>query len=110
MGSFLRRHGLVWLPQLNVLQGQMAIAGPRPERPLFAQRMSELIPIYQQRHCVKPGVTGWARIHRKPGDEQDSLKDLEYDLYYLENLSPLMDFFILLLSLRAADRPDDSAF
>jgi lipopolysaccharide/colanic/teichoic acid biosynthesis glycosyltransferase len=110
VGSFLRRHGLVWLPQLlNVLKGQMAIVGPRPERPLFAQRMSELIPIYRQRHRVKPGLTGWARIHRKPDDEQDSLRDLEYDLYYLKNLSPLMDIFILLLSLRAADWADDSA-
>jgi lipopolysaccharide/colanic/teichoic acid biosynthesis glycosyltransferase len=109
-GRFLRRHGLVWLPQLmNVLKGEMAIVGPRPERPLFAMRMNELIPVYRQRHRVKPGVTGWARIHRKPGDHQDSLRDLEYDLYYLENLSPLMDLFILLLSLRADEGPEDSA-
>lgn len=107
-GRFLRRNGLVWLPQLlNVLKGQMAIVGPRPERPLFARRMNELIPVYRLRHLVKPGVTGWSRIHRRPGAEQDSLRDLEYDLYYLENLSPLMDLVILLLSLRAVDRPDE---
>jgi lipopolysaccharide/colanic/teichoic acid biosynthesis glycosyltransferase len=87
----------------------MAMVGPRPERPLFARRMTELIPIYRQRHRVKPGVTGWARIHRKPGDLQDSLRDLEYDLYYLENLSPLMDLFILMLSLRVDDGPEESA-
>jgi lipopolysaccharide/colanic/teichoic acid biosynthesis glycosyltransferase len=110
VGRFLRRHGLVWLPQLlNVLKGEMAIVGPRPERPLFAQRMSEMIPIYRQRHRVKPGLTGWARIHRKPGDAQDSLRDLEYDLYYLKNVSPLMDLFTFVLSLRAVDRLDDSA-
>lgn len=110
VGRYLRRYGIVWLPQLlNVLKGQMVIVGPRPERPLFAQRMNELIPFYRQRHRVKPGVTGWARIHRKPGDAQDSLRDLEYDLYYLENLSPLMDLFILLLSLRAVDPLDESA-
>ena len=111
IGAFLRRYGLVWLPQLlNVLMGQMAMVGPRPERPLFAQRMGELIPVYRQRHTVKPGVTGWARVHRRRGEEQDSLKDLEYDLYYLKNFSLLSDFFILLLSLKAAARSADSGF
>ena len=110
VGRFLRRHGLVWLPQLlNVLRGEMAMVGPRPERPLFARRMNELIPFYRQRHRVKPGFTGWARIHRKRGDRQDSLSDLEFDLYYLENLSPLLDFFILLLSLKTVDESGDSA-
>ena len=105
VGRFLRGWGLVWLPQLlNVLRGEMAMVGPRPERPLFARRMNELIPFYRQRHRVKPGITGWARIHRQAGDEQDSLRDLEYDLYYLENLSPLMDFFVLMLSLRTVGR------
>jgi len=101
IGRFLRRHGLVWLPQLlNVLKGEMAMVGPRPERPLFARRMNELIPFYRQRHFVKPGMTGWARIHRERGEEQDSLQDLEYDLYYLENHATLLDLFILLLSLK----------
>ena len=58
---------------------------------------------------MKPGFTGWARIHRKRGDRQDSLSDLEYDLYYLENLSPLLDFFILLLSLKSVNETGDSA-
>ncbi len=110
VGNFLRRHRLVWLPQfLNVLRGEMAIVGPRPERPQFARRMNELIPVYRQRHRVKPGVTGWARIHRRRGEAQDSLRDLEYDLYYLEHLSPLVDFFILLLSLKTTERSGDSA-
>jgi lipopolysaccharide/colanic/teichoic acid biosynthesis glycosyltransferase len=110
IGNFLRREGLVWFPQLlNVLQGQMVMVGPRPERPLFARRMHELMPVYGLRNRVKPGVTGWARIHRTPGDQQDSLKDFEYDMYYLENLSPLMDFFILLLSLKRVERAGDSA-
>lgn len=110
VGNFLRRHRLVWIPQfLNVLKGEMAMVGPRPERPQFARRMDELIPIYRQRHRVKPGVTGWARIHRRRGEAQDSLRDLEYDLYYLENLSPLVDFFIVLLSLKTTERYGDSA-
>jgi lipopolysaccharide/colanic/teichoic acid biosynthesis glycosyltransferase len=110
VGRFLRRHGLVWLPQLlNVLKGEMAMVGPRPERPLFARRMNELIPVYRQRHSVKPGVTGWARIHRKRGESQDSLRDLEYDLYYLENFSPLVDFVILMLSLQRGEPSGDSA-
>ncbi|HWE49374.1 MAG TPA: sugar transferase [Bryobacteraceae bacterium] len=109
IGRFLQRRGLAWLPQLlNVLKGQMAIVGPRPERPLFDRRMHDLIPVYGLRNRVKPGVTGWARIHRKPGDQQDSVKDFEYDLYYLENLSPLMDFFIMLLSLKRVERAGDS--
>jgi lipopolysaccharide/colanic/teichoic acid biosynthesis glycosyltransferase len=104
IGRFLQRRRLVWLPQmLNVLKGQMAMVGPRPERPLFARRMNDLIPVYPLRNRVKPGVTGWARIHRKPGDQQDSVKDFEYDLYYLENLSPLMDLFIMLLSLKRVE-------
>jgi lipopolysaccharide/colanic/teichoic acid biosynthesis glycosyltransferase len=110
VGRFLQRHRLVWLPQLlNVVKGEMAMVGPRPERPHFACRMNELIPVYRQRHRVKPGVTGWARIHRRRGEAQDSLRDLEYDLYYLENLSPLVDFFILLLSLKTTERAGDSA-
>lgn len=101
VGRFLRRHRLVWLPQLlNVLKGEMAMVGPRPERPEFARRMDELIPMYRERHRVKPGLTGWARIHRRRGEAQDSLRDLEYDLYYLDHISPLVDFSILLLSLR----------
>lgn len=110
VGRLLRRRGLVWLPQLlNVLRGQMAMVGPRPERPLFAGRMHDLIPVYGLRNRVKPGVTGWARIHRKPGDQQDSVKDFEYDLYYLENVSPLMDLMIMLLSLKRVERAGDSA-
>ena len=104
VGRFLRRNGLVWLPQLlNVFKGEMAMVGPRPERPAFARRMNELIPYYQQRQSVKPGLTGWARIHRGPSQRQDSLTDLEYDLYYLENRSALLDIFILLLSLRSVE-------
>ena len=71
--------------------------------------MNELIPFYRQRHLVKPGVTGWSRIHRRKDIEQDSLRDLEYDLYYLENRSPLLDFSILLLSLKPKIGFQDSA-
>jgi lipopolysaccharide/colanic/teichoic acid biosynthesis glycosyltransferase len=110
IGRFLRRHGLVWLPLfINVLKGEMAMVGPRPERPQFARRMIEVIPFYALRHRVKPGITGWARIHRRAGDPQDSLRDLEYDLYYLENRSPVLDFFIMLQSLKSAARADESA-
>jgi exopolysaccharide biosynthesis polyprenyl glycosylphosphotransferase len=97
VGGFLRRTRLDELPQLfNVLRGDMAIVGPRPERPEFVSVLSEQIPFYRQRHAVKPGVTGWAQINHKYGDTiEDTIIKLEYDLYYIKNLSTSLDAYII---------------
>ena len=97
IGGFLRKTRLDELPQLfNVVTGKMAIVGPRPERPEFVSVLAEQIPFYRQRHAVKPGVTGWAQINYKYGDTiEDTIVKLEYDLYYIKNLSPSLDLFIM---------------
>jgi exopolysaccharide biosynthesis polyprenyl glycosylphosphotransferase len=97
IGGFLRKTRLDELPQLfNVLATQMSIVGPRPERPEFVRVLSEQIPFYRQRHAVKPGVTGWAQINYKYGESvEDTIVKLEYDLYYIKNLSPTLDAFIM---------------
>ena len=96
LGRIIRRVRLDELPQLfNVLKGNMAIAGPRPERPEFVKTLSEKIPYYRQRHCVKPGITGWAQINYKYGDTiEDTIAKLEYDLYYIKNMSASLDAYI----------------
>jgi len=98
VGAFMRKTRLDELPQLfNVLRGQMSLVGPRPERPQFVAELSEHIPYYVERHCVKPGITGWAQICYPYGSsEQDSLEKLQYDLYYVKNNSLLFDLTILL--------------
>jgi sugar transferase (PEP-CTERM system associated) len=97
IGRWLRRLRLDELPQLfNVVRGEMSIVGPRPERPEFVRTLSEQIPFYRQRHCVRPGVTGWAQINYKYGETlEDTIVKLEYDLYYIKNLSPSLDAYIL---------------
>jgi sugar transferase (PEP-CTERM system associated) len=98
VGSFIRKVRIDELPQLlNVLYGQMSLVGPRPERPEFVAQLAERIPYYVERHCVKPGVTGWAQLCYPYGSsEQDSLEKLQYDLYYVKNNSLLFDLTILL--------------
>ena len=97
LGKWLRQLRLDELPQLfNVLRGEMSIVGPRPERPEFVSVLQETIPYYRQRHCVKPGITGWAQINHKYGDTiEDSLIKLEYDLYYIKNLAVSLDAYIV---------------
>jgi sugar transferase (PEP-CTERM system associated) len=97
VGRFLRKTRLDELPQLfNVVKGEMSIVGPRPERPEFVRTLSEQIPFYRQRHFVKPGITGWAQINHKYGDTlEDTITKLEYDLYYIKNLSPALDAVIM---------------
>jgi sugar transferase (PEP-CTERM system associated) len=96
VGRIIRRTRLDEIPQLfNVLRGEMAIAGPRPERPEFVRTLSDQIPYYRQRHCVKPGITGWAQINYKYGDTiEDTITKLEYDLYYIKNMSVSLDAYI----------------
>ena len=102
VGKWLRLLRLDELPQfLNVLRGEMSLVGPRPERPEFVKTLSEKIPYYRQRHCVKPGITGWAQINHKYGDTlEDTITKLEYDLYYIKNLSPSLDTYIIFHTLK----------
>ncbi|HYI91952.1 MAG TPA: sugar transferase [Bryobacteraceae bacterium] len=103
IGKYLRILRLDELPQIiNVLRGEMSIVGPRPERPEFVQTLSEIIPFYRQRHSVKPGITGWAQINYKYGETiDDAIVKLEYDLYYIKNLSLSLDMYIIFNTLKA---------
>ncbi len=102
VGRWLRKLRIDELPQLwNVLKGEMSIVGPRPERPEFVKILSEQIPYYRQRHCVKPGITGWAQINHKYGDSlDDTIIKLEYDLYYIKHISLSLDAFIIFHTLK----------
>lgn len=98
VGGVIRKGRLDELPQLfNVLKGDMSFVGPRPERPEFVEKLAETIPYYEERHRVKPGLTGWAQVCYSYGDtEEDSIQKLQYDLYYVKNYSVLLDMLILL--------------
>src|SRR5690348_11100499 len=102
VGKQLRKFRLDELPQFfNVLRGDMAVVGPRPERPEFVKTLSEKIPYYRQRHCVKPGITGWAQINYKYSDTlEDTIAKLEFDLYYIKNVSPSLDGYIIFHTLK----------
>ena len=97
VGKYLRRTRLDELPQLyNILKGDMNLVGPRPERPHFVKQLSEIIPFYNLRHSVKPGVTGWAQIKYQYGNSvEDAVEKLQYDLFYVKNLSWLLDLLII---------------
>jgi sugar transferase (PEP-CTERM system associated) len=97
VGSFIRKTRLDELPQLwNVVRGDMSFVGPRPERPYFVSELSRAIPFYQQRHCVKPGLTGWAQVKYRYGSSlEDSMEKLRYDLYYIKHLSVFFDLTIV---------------
>jgi exopolysaccharide biosynthesis polyprenyl glycosylphosphotransferase len=97
IGRWLRTLRLDELPQLfNVVRGDMSIVGPRPERPEFVSVLREKIPYYGQRLCVRPGITGLAQISYKYGDTiEDTIVKLEYDLYYIKNLSWSLDVYII---------------
>ena len=104
VGRWLRKLRIDELPQLiNVLKGEMSLVGPRPERPVFVQGLRESIPYYDLRHTVRPGITGWAQIKFRYGaSAQDSHTKLQYDLYYVKNLSLLLDLQIVLQTARVA--------
>jgi lipopolysaccharide/colanic/teichoic acid biosynthesis glycosyltransferase len=101
-GKWMRRLRLDQLPQLfNVVRGDLAIVGPRPERPEFAAVLEEKIPYYRQRLCVKPGITGWAQINEKEGsDAEDTIQKLGFDRYYIKNLSLALDTYIIFHALK----------
>lgn len=102
IGGFLRRSRIDELPQLvNVLKGDMSFVGPRPERPFFVSQLENDIAFYRERHCVKPGITGWAQIQYPYGASfEDSRRKLEYDLYYIKNYSIFLDILIILQTVR----------
>jgi sugar transferase (PEP-CTERM system associated) len=102
VGAFLRRTRIDELPQLlNVLRGEMSFVGPRPERPVFVAELARQIPLYNERHMVKAGLTGWAQINYPYGASVDEARSkLSYDLYYVKNFSVLFDLVILLQTLR----------
>ena len=97
VGQFIRRTRIDELPQiLNILRGEMSFVGPRPERPQFVSELAAKIPYYNERHRVKPGLTGWAQLCYPYGaSDDDSREKLQYDLYYLKNHSVLLDVLIL---------------
>jgi lipopolysaccharide/colanic/teichoic acid biosynthesis glycosyltransferase len=96
VGRFLRRSRLDELPQLwNVLRGDMSLVGPRPERPVFVQQLQTVIPFYNLRHTVKPGLTGWAQINYEYGSSvEDAVEKLQYDLFYIKHMSWVLDTLI----------------
>jgi exopolysaccharide biosynthesis polyprenyl glycosylphosphotransferase len=98
VGKILRRTRLDEIPQfINVLDGNMSLIGPRPERPFFVEQLSKEIPLYRRRLKVRPGITGWAQVKHKYDESIDDVrKKVEYDLYYIENMSIRMDLKILL--------------
>ncbi len=102
LGKFLRKSRLDEIPQLyNVLWGDMALVGPRPERPEFVEKLKEEIPYYSKRHTLKPGVTGWAQVKYPYGASiEDSHEKLKYDLYYIKHYSLLLDFIIVLETIK----------
>lgn len=101
MGRILRRARLDEIPQLiNVLDGDMSLVGPRPERPFFVEQLSKEIPLYKRRLKVRPGITGWAQVKHKYDESiEDVRKKVQYDLSYIENMSLRMDFKILLSTI-----------
>lgn len=101
IGKFLRRTRLDELPQFwNILRGDMNLIGPRPEREVFMEELSHVIPFFKLRNAVKPGLTGWAQInHPYASDADDSLIKLQYDLYYIKHRSFFLDLSIVLKTI-----------
>lgn len=108
VGRFLRKTRLDEMPQLlNILKGEMSLVGPRPERPVFVKELAEDLPYYNERHRVKPGLTGWAQINYRYGaSKDDSRMKLRYDLHYAKNFSVFLDIIILMKTVRVVLWPD----
>lgn len=102
VGRFIRKARIDEIPQLwNVLKGDMSLIGPRPERPEFVRLLNEEIPFYHLRHSVRPGITGWAQVNYRYGaSKEDALEKLQYDLFYIKNLSAAIDLHILMRTVR----------
>jgi lipopolysaccharide/colanic/teichoic acid biosynthesis glycosyltransferase len=100
-GKFLRKSRIDEIPQfVNVLKGDMAVIGPRPERPYFVKEIRMVMPFYETRHVIKPGLTGWAQVNYAYGATiEDSLIKLQYDLYYIKHRSFYLDLNISLKTI-----------
>ncbi len=100
-GKILRKSRIDEFPQfINILKGDMAVIGPRPERPIFVKEIAEVMPFYETRHVIKPGLTGWAQVNYSYGETiDDSLIKLQYDLYYIKHRSLFLDFNIIFKTL-----------
>ncbi|OYX84748.1 MAG: sugar transferase [Flavobacteriales bacterium 32-34-25] len=100
-GRFMRKTRMDEFPQfVNILKGEMAVIGPRPERPFFVKEIAEIMPFYETRHIIKPGLTGWAQVNYSYGESiEESLIKLQYDLYYIKHRSFYLDFNITLKTI-----------
>jgi sugar transferase (PEP-CTERM system associated) len=101
-GKVLRRLRIDEMPQLwNVLKGEMSFVGPRPERPMFVDELEKLVPYYRERFAVKPGISGWAQVNYGYGASvRDAVEKLNYDLFYIKNMSILMDVLVVLRTIK----------
>lgn len=102
IGRVIRKLRIDELPQLiNIIKGDMSFVGPRPERAFFVDQLKEIIPYYEMRTVVKPGVTGWAQIKYPYGASvEDAVEKLQYDIYYIKNMSPLLDLMIFFFTIK----------
>ena len=102
VGKFLRATHIDEFPQLfNVLRGEVSFVGPRPERPEFVADLKKKVPYYEVRHLVQPGITGWAQIGYRYGSSvEDAYRKLEFDIYYLKNMSFVLDILIILKTIK----------
>jgi sugar transferase (PEP-CTERM system associated) len=102
VGGFIRKVRIDEIPQMwNVLKGQMSFVGPRPERPVFVEQLVKKLPYYSLRHSAKPGITGWAQVCYPYGaSEEDALRKLEYDLYYIKHQSIYLDLLIIFRTVK----------
>lgn len=100
-GRIMRNLRIDEIPQFfNVLKGEMSMIGPRPERPHFVKELSKVIPFYETRHSIKPGLSGWAQVHSRYGDSvEDSLEKLQYDLYYIKHRSFFLDIIVIVRTI-----------
>jgi sugar transferase (PEP-CTERM system associated) len=102
VGGFIRKVRIDEIPQMwNVILGQMSFVGPRPERPIFVEQLVGKLPYYSLRHAAKPGITGWAQVCYPYGaSEEDALRKLEYDLYYIKHQSFFLDMLIIFRTIK----------
>ena len=102
VGKIIRKWRVDEIPQLwNVLKGDMSFVGPRPEREFFVNQLEEIIPYYAERFSVKPGISGWAQVCYNYGASvEDAVEKLNYDLFYIKNMSVFMDLMIILRTIK----------